>query len=92
MSTPQMFYRVKQLRSTIGMPPIVRKNMVALGLRKINNVVYQRVSPATAHRLRQVKELVSIDLLNESQTEKRKLEDAQKFPTGFQKIGELGSR
>lgn len=84
-----MFYRVKQLRSTIGMPPIVRKNMAALGLRKINNVVYQRVSPATAHRLRQVKELISIDLLNESQTEELKLEDAKKFPAGFQKIGEL---
>lgn len=88
MST-QMFYRIKQLRSTIGMPPVVRENIKALGLKRINQVVYQRVSVSTAHKLRKVKELVSIDLMDESHIEALKLNDKPKFPTGFSKIGEM---
>lgn len=84
-----MFYRVKQLRSTIGLAPSVRKNMQALGLKKRNHVVYQKVSPATAHKLRLVKELVCIDLMPESMVQKLKLFDKQTFPLGFEKVGLL---
>lgn len=89
MSTPQMFYRIQQLRSTIGLPPLVRKNIAALGLKKRNHIVYQKVSPAAAHRLRLVKELVSIDLMDAEKAESQKLLDKQKFPKGFEKTGEL---
>lgn len=89
MSSKQMFYRIQQLRSTIGMPPQVRKNIAALGLKKRNHIVYQQVSPAAAHRLRLVKELVSIDLLDADAVEQQKLLDKQKFPKGFEKVGEL---
>lgn len=85
----QMFYRIKQLRSTIGLPPIVRKNIAALGLTKRGNVVYQAVSPATAHKLRIVKELVSIDLLDAKSVEKSIGTDKQTFPSGFVKVGQL---
>lgn len=84
-----MFYRIQQLRSTIGLPPLVRKNIAALGLKRRNHIVYQKVSPATAHRLRLVKELVSIDLLNAEKAEAQKLVDKQTFPKGFEKISEL---
>lgn len=89
MSSKQMFYRIKQLRSTIGMPPQVRKNIAALGLKRRNHVVYQTVSPATAHRLRVVKELVSIDLLDGDSVEQHKATDKQVFPAGFAKVGQL---
>lgn len=89
MSSKQMFYRIKQLRSTIGMPPLVRKNIAALGLKKRNHVVYQAVSAATAHRLRMVKELVSIDLLDADAVQNHKATDKQVFPAGFVKVGEL---
>lgn len=89
MSSPQMFYRIQQLRSTIGLPPLVRKNIAALGLKRRNHIVYQQVSPAAAHRLRLVKELVSIDLLDAKRAEEQKLVDKQTFPKGFEKTGEL---
>lgn len=85
----QMFYRVKQLRLTIGMPPLVRKNIAALGLKRRNQVVYQAVSAATAHKLRMVKELVSIDLLAADEIETSKQTDKQRFASGFVKVGQL---
>ncbi|OBA21312.1 hypothetical protein METBIDRAFT_41802 [Metschnikowia bicuspidata var. bicuspidata NRRL YB-4993] len=84
-----MFYRIQQLRSIIGMPPLVRKNIAALGLRRRNAVVYQRVSVATAHKLRLVKELVKIDLLDELQVQRLKEKESTPYPSGFQKIGQL---
>ncbi|WPK23769.1 hypothetical protein PUMCH_001015 [Australozyma saopauloensis] len=88
MSSPQMFYRIKQLRSTIGLGPNIRKNIEALGLRKRDQVVYQAVSVATAHKLRLVKELVSIELLPENEIEERSKADRPKWPKGFEKIGQ----
>lgn len=84
-----MFYRIQQLRSTIGMPPLVRKNIAALGLKRRNAVVYQKVSVATAHKLRMVKELVKIDLLHPQQAHALKKEEGKLYPSGFQKIGQL---
>lgn len=84
-----MFYRVQQIRSSIGMPPVTRKNLEALGLKKRNLVVYQLVSVPTAHKLRLVKELVKIDLLNSEQVDAHKAEDKKGFPAGFAKVGLL---
>lgn len=84
-----LFYRITQLRSTIGMPPITRKNIKALGLRRRNQTVYQKVSAATAHRLRIVKELVSIDLLEENQVEDAKKLDKPQWAKGFTQVGKL---
>lgn len=89
MSSKQMFYRIQQLRSTIGMPPPVRKNIAALGLKRRNHIVYQQVSAATAHRLRMVKELVSIDLMDSEGVKSLQEKEQQGFPKGFEKIGEL---
>lgn len=89
MSSKQMFYRIQQLRSTIGMPPLVRKNIEALGLKRRNHIIYQKVSPATAHRLRMVKELVSIDLMDSQTAEEMKVKEQEGFPRGFEKVGQL---
>lgn len=71
------------------MPPVTRKNIAALGLKRRNQTVYQRVSAATAHRLRLVKELVRIDLLKENEIEEAKKQDKQKWPKGFAQVGKL---
>ncbi|GEQ68968.1 hypothetical protein JCM33374_g2638 [Metschnikowia sp. JCM 33374] len=89
MSQAPMFYRIQQLRSTIGMPPSVRKNIAALGLKRRNSVVYQKVSVATAHKLRMVKELVKIELLDPQQVGEKKREDSTGYPSGFAKVGQL---
>lgn len=84
-STKQLYYKITQMRSTIGMPPIVRKNIQALGLKKRFQTVYQRVSPSTAHRLMRVKELVAIDLVNEPKSVDEMAQE-RKFKPGFEII------
>lgn len=83
MSTKNMFYKITQLRSTIGLPPVVRKNMKALGLKKRFQVKYQTVSPSAAHRLIKVKELVKVELVDEAKTPEQ-LSQERKFPKGFE--------
>lgn len=78
-----MFYKITQLRSTIGLPPIVRKNIQALGLRKRNHIIYQKVSPSTAHRLVKVKEIVKVELVDEPKTPQQ-LAAERKFDPGFE--------
>lgn len=81
----QLFYRITQTRSTIGMPPRVRKNIQALGLTRRNQTVFQKVSPSAAHRLRMVKELVTIDLVEEKKTP-QEVNQERKFKPGFELI------
>ncbi|KAG2733374.1 hypothetical protein G9P44_004364 [Scheffersomyces stipitis] len=88
-ATKQLFYKITQTRSTIGMPPITRKNIEALGLKKRNQIVYQPVSPSTAHRLARVKELVKVELVNENKTVQQ-LSAERKFQPGFNLVkGEM---
>lgn len=65
------------------MPPIVRKNMQALGLKKRFQIKYQKVSPSAAHRLIKVKELVKVELVEEAKTPEQ-LRQERKFPRGFE--------
>lgn len=78
-----MFYKITQLRSTIGLPPIIRKNIQALGLKRRNHIIYQKVSPSTAHRLIKVKELVKVELVDEAKTPQQ-LAAERKFDPGFE--------
>lgn len=81
----QLFYKITQVRSTIGMPPRTRKNIEALGLKRRNQIIYQKVSAATAHRLSLVKELVKIDLVDTPKT-KEEINKDRKFNPGFELI------
>lgn len=84
-SAKQLFYKITQVRSTIGMPPRTRKNIEALGLKRRNHIIYQKVSAATAHRLRLVKELVKIDLVDTPKTP-QEVNQERKFKPGFELI------
>lgn len=89
MSATLMFYKITQHRSTIGMPPTIKKNLEALGLRKRNQTVYQRVSVSTAHKLRHVKELVKLELLPEDEAIIAKNTPRARPSPGFERIGRL---
>lgn len=80
-----MFYKITQTRSTIGCHPRIRKNIEALGLKRINQIIYQKVSPSTAHRISAVKELVKIELVDKPKT-KEELAAERKFNPGFEII------
>jgi len=80
-----MFYKITQTRSTIGCHPRIRKNIEALGLKRRNQIIYQRVSPSTAHRIGVVKELVKIELVNKPKTQEE-LAAERKFNPGFEMI------
>lgn len=84
MSAPakQMYYKILQKRSVIGMPPTVRKNIEILGLKKRFDISYQKVSSSTAHRLAKVKELVEIELVDEPKTREQLKEERRPNP-GF---------
>lgn len=81
----QQFYKITQLRSTIGCPPTVKKNIIALGLKRRHQTIYQQVSPSTAHRLRAVKELVKIELVDQPKT-REELNKERKFKPGFELV------
>lgn len=81
----EVVYKITQTRSTIGMPPITRANIKALGLWKKNQIVYQTVSPSTAHKLAKVKEIVKVELATERKNVHQLARD-RKFAPGFQLI------
>lgn len=85
MSAAQQFYKITQTRSIIGMPPNVRKNIAALGLKRRNQIVYQAVSVATAHRLAIVKELVNVELVDHKK-DVNQLSAERKFNPGFELV------
>lgn len=80
-----MFYKITQTRSTIGCHPRIRNNIEALGLKRRNQIIYQKVSPSTAHRINVVKELVKIELVNKPKTA-NELAAERKFNPGFEMI------
>jgi large subunit ribosomal protein L30 len=84
MSAPakQMYYKIMQKRSTIGLPPLIRRNITLLGLKKRFDISYQKVSPSTAHRIAKVKELVEIELVDEPKTREQLRLERQPEP-GF---------
>jgi len=85
MSSKQMFYKITQTRSVIGLPPLIRKNMQALGLKRRFQVVYQKVSPSTAHRLSKVKELITVELVDHKKTPEE-INAERKYKPGFELI------
>uniref|UniRef100_A0A060TH92 Large ribosomal subunit protein uL30m n=1 Tax=Blastobotrys adeninivorans TaxID=409370 RepID=A0A060TH92_BLAAD len=77
-----LFYRIRAIRSTIGLPKIKKDHFTALGLKKRGSVAYQRVCPEVAGQLMAVKELVNVQLVNKrlSPEEERSM---RRPPRGF---------
>ncbi len=52
--------KIKQVRSTIGKTPNQRKNLEALGLRKLNQVKDVHDNPVTWGMIKKVKHMVEV--------------------------------
>lgn len=78
-----MWYRVQQVRSTIGLPRKLRDTAFSLGLKRRGNVVYQQVNAANAGQILALKELVQVDLVDKalSREEERLL---RRKPKGYE--------
>ncbi|OMJ22089.1 hypothetical protein AYI70_g3090 [Smittium culicis] len=57
-------YKIKLIRSLIGTKPIVRKNALAIGLKRTGNTVFHPVTNEMAGIILRIKELVSIQLVD----------------------------
>jgi large subunit ribosomal protein L30 len=62
------FFRIKLLRSAIGLPKRYRGVLEALGLKRRLGVVYQPVSRDIAGMIMKVKELVDVEEVDERRT------------------------
>lgn len=52
--------KIKQVRSGIGAPEVQKRILVALGFKKLNNVVEHEANPAILGMVEKVKHLVKI--------------------------------
>ncbi|GMM48931.1 mitochondrial 54S ribosomal protein YmL33 [Pichia kluyveri] len=62
MSAPAKYFKVTQLRSTIGLPSLYKETLHALGLRRRHQTVYHKITPQQAGQIARVKELVKVEL------------------------------
>ncbi|EER33817.1 predicted protein [Candida tropicalis MYA-3404] len=81
----QLFYRIKQVRSTIGLPPKYKAVLQSLGLTRRNQITYVNVAPTSANQLAAVKELVSVELSDIKKT-RQEINQERKFKPGYELI------
>lgn len=62
MSAAPKFFKVTQLKSTIGLPNLYKETLQTLGLRRRNQTVYHKITPQQAGQIARVKELVKVEL------------------------------
>ncbi|KAI5960453.1 MRPL33 [Candida pseudojiufengensis] len=84
-SSKQLYYKVTQIRSSIGMPPKTRNTLAALGLRRRNQIKYIKCDVSSAHSLSKVKELIKVELSDQFKTN-REINMERKWPNGFELI------
>ncbi|CAX42628.1 mitochondrial ribosomal protein, large subunit [Candida dubliniensis CD36] len=81
----QLYYRITQIRSSIGMPPKTRNTLTSLGLKRRFQVTYVKVDQSSAHQLALVKELVKVELSEEKKT-RQEINQERKYKPGFELI------
>lgn len=83
-----MFYRVTMHRSAIALPKKYKDTLRVLGLKKRGSVVYRPVSAVNAGMLAQVKELVTLELVNDYKS-KEQIRAERKGNPGFKVVGSM---
>ena len=76
------YFKVTQIRSTIGLPKQLSGVMRALGLHKRMQTVFHPVTPNSAGQIMKVKELVAVSEVDEPMT-KAEMHAARKPDPGF---------
>jgi ATP citrate (pro-S)-lyase len=64
------FFRITLRRSAIGLPHTIRGTLLALGIHKRGQTVYQPVNCTSAGQIFQVKELVKVEEVDEKKTKR----------------------
>ncbi|KAK9473187.1 mitochondrial 54S ribosomal protein uL30m [Dipodascopsis tothii] len=76
------YFRVQQIRSTIGLPKKMKLVLEGLGLHRRNAVAYHDINPASAGSILKVKELVSVETAPEKLT-REQIRASRKSNPGF---------
>ncbi|CAI5758517.1 unnamed protein product [Candida verbasci] len=61
----QQFYKITQIRSTIGVPPKQRGILQSLGFSRRNQIKFHPINESNAIKLLLVKELIKVEVSNE---------------------------
>jgi large subunit ribosomal protein L30 len=86
-----MWWKVTLMRSGIGLSKRRNDTLVALGLRKRFRVVYKPINPQIAGLLLRVKELVKLEIVEETES-KEDMKARRKADKGYvvESIGGMG--
>ncbi|GME95016.1 hypothetical protein B5S28_g931 [[Candida] boidinii] len=76
------FFKVTQLKSSIALPEKTQDTLRRLGLHRRHQTVYHKITPQQAGMIATVKELVQVELTEESQT-KDEMRIERKSNPGF---------
>ncbi|PVV03912.1 hypothetical protein BB560_001593 [Smittium megazygosporum] len=68
---PTKYYKIKLARSLIGLPPKTRKNAASLGLKKRGQIVFRPVTTTIAGSIFRIKELVELEITDNTYLESR---------------------
>lgn len=82
MSATPKFFKVTQLKSTIGLPKLYKETLQTLGLRRRNQTVYHKITPQQAGQIARVKELVKVEL-SPVYKDKVQMREERKSDPGF---------
>ncbi|GMM32291.1 mitochondrial 54S ribosomal protein YmL33 [Martiniozyma asiatica (nom. inval.)] len=80
-ATPQ-YFKITQLKSTIGLPQLYKDTLLALGLRRRHQTVYHKITQQQAGQIARVKELVQVELAPEFKS-KQQMREERKSDPGF---------
>lgn len=65
MSAKEKMLRITLVRSPIGRPPVQRRTVRALGLKKVNYTVVQKDTPEISGMINRISHLVKIEAVKE---------------------------
>lgn len=85
MSTAK-YFKITQLKSTIGLPKLYKDTLLSLGLRRRHQSVFQKITPQQAGQILRVKSLVQVELADAYKS-KEQLREERKSDPGFTFIG-----
>ncbi|PVU84643.1 hypothetical protein BB559_007497 [Furculomyces boomerangus] len=69
---PKNLYKIKLIRSLIGVRPKARKNALAIGLKRTGNIVYHPVTNEMAGIILKIKELVHLEVVDKKEPIRKK--------------------
>lgn len=79
------YFKVTQLKSTIGLPRLYKDTLLSLGLRRRHQTVYHKITPQQAGAIARVKELVKVELSDVFKN-KEQMREERKSEPGYEII------